>query len=99
MEIIKLTENIVTSNTEEFKSAFEKLFSKSIYDIVVDFSEIRLICSSGLGVLLSAFKKTKNSGGDIKIIIPESNREISQIFDITRLNTIFKVYRNIDEIK
>ncbi|MBP7652170.1 STAS domain-containing protein [Candidatus Dependentiae bacterium] len=99
MNLIKLEENISSSNIEDFKSKIEKSFNKSDFNIVIDFTKINLICSSGLGILISALKKARLNEGDIKLLIPETNKEITQIFNITRLNTVFNIYINSSEIE
>ncbi|HPG30217.1 MAG TPA: STAS domain-containing protein [bacterium] len=94
MNLIKLEENVISDNIENFKSQIDKFFSESKFNMTIDFSKINLICSSGLGVLISALKKSRINEGDIKLIIPESNAEITQIFNITRLNTVFTIYNS-----
>jgi len=99
MNLTKLEENISSSNIEDFKSKIEKSFNKSDFNIIIDFTKINLICSSGLGILISALKKARLNEGDIKLLIPETNKEITQIFNITRLNTVFNIYINSSEIE
>ncbi|HON56932.1 MAG TPA: STAS domain-containing protein [bacterium] len=95
--IIKAVPSITTDEIELFKKKLEDAV-KTSDRVIVDFSETKLICSSGIGILISALKTAKQKGGTVDLIIPSSNNEIIQIFNITRLNKIFQIFSSKDEI-
>ena len=94
--ILKANSSITTDEVESFKQNLENGLEKT-NTVVVDFSETKLICSSGIGVLISALKAAKQKGGAIDLIIPQSNVEITQIFNITRLNKVFNIFNSAAE--
>ncbi len=64
-------------------------------NFVFDCSEIDLINSSGLSMLLSILTLSRNAGGDmILAAIPE---RISKLLIITKLHAIFPTYPTVDE--
>lgn len=63
--------------------------------LVVDLSAATFIDSMTLGVLLGAHKRARTRGGDLRLVIPES--EIRRIFEITLLDRIFVIARTREE--
>lgn len=85
----KILGELDVSNISEFK---DKLFlgieSKSS-NVLMDCEDLKYIDSTGLGVLVSALKKTKAAGGFIKII--HLKPYLKKIFAITALDEIFDI--------
>ena len=92
--IIDLEEDIITEHVEEFDEIFESLLSKSKYNIVINFRNINFLCSSGLGVIVSVFKKLKEQGGAIKLL--NMNDRVRRLFEITRLNKLMEEFDDED---
>ncbi len=64
-------------------------------NFVVDMQGVDLINSSGLGILISNLTNVKNNGGDLRL--SHLSPKIKQIFQITKLSTVFKRYETVDE--
>lgn len=64
-------------------------------NIIIDMSELEHINSSGLGVLITLLTKIRKADGELSLASPAEN--VSNLLTITKLNTIFKVFRTIDE--
>ncbi|MBX7153292.1 STAS domain-containing protein [bacterium] len=64
-------------------------------NFVVNMQSIDLINSSGLGILISNLTTVKNSGGDLRLA--QASDKIKQIFQITKLSTVFKHYSTIED--
>ena len=77
------------SNYNKIGSLIHEYFTEGKFEIVLDLAKVSYIDSSGLGVLISAFKEAKNGGGFLKII--NVNSSISGIFQMTRLDTFFGI--------
>lgn len=65
------------------------LLNKGNKDIVLNLGDVIYIDSSGLGELVSAYATARNSGGDLKLV--NLNKNIQNVFQITKLHTIFDV--------
>lgn len=63
--------------------------------ILLDFSDVTFMNSSGIGALVSALKITKKSGGDLCICSPSF--QIRDILRITKLDKLFKVFETREE--
>ncbi|MCK6542126.1 STAS domain-containing protein [bacterium] len=64
-------------------------------NFVVNMQSVDLINSSGLGILISNLTTVKNNGGDLRLT--NLSPKIKQIFQITKLATVFKQYDSVDD--
>ncbi len=65
--------------------------------LVVDLGEVRLMNSSGLGMLVSAMTAMRKYGGSMRLArLPE---KVSELLEMTRLDTIFDVYQSVEEAR
>jgi anti-anti-sigma factor len=88
--IITPKENIDYSNSQKFKEILQKLFEQNYKKIIIDFSEIERIDSSGLGKLLLFQKKLKERNGDL-IITNVKNDYIKNMFEMIHLNKVITI--------
>lgn len=65
--------------------------------VYLDLSQVDYIDSTGLGVLIGAYKAQKNTNG--KLIITGMNSRLSRLFSITGLNQIMEFGDNQEDGK
>lgn len=82
------------SETEELHSKLRELQQRDINRIILDLGKLRRLNSSGLAALMVAKAILRNAGGDLKLVNVEG--EVHSLFMITKLNTIFETFSNID---
>jgi anti-sigma B factor antagonist len=58
-------------------------------NVVLDFSGLKYISSSGLGLLVKVQRRLEDSGAKIKII--NSSDHIRELFSVTRFDLIFDI--------
>lgn len=63
--------------------------------LVVDLSSVDFMDSSGLGVLVSALKRTKDLDGELRIVCPKGG--VLKIFSITGLTKVFGIDATLEE--
>ncbi|MBL7215162.1 MAG: STAS domain-containing protein [Phycisphaerae bacterium] len=63
--------------------------------LVVDFSNVKFLTSSVLGLLIRISKKVYETEGTLRLC--SISRKILEIFKITRLDRIFEIYPDVDE--
>lgn len=73
----------------DFKNKVIEIIETKEVNILINAEELEYIDSTGLGVLMSIFKKIKENELNIKIINLKPN--IYKLFDITGLNKIFNI--------
>ena len=82
-------EDIVGDKVENFREEMKSILEGGDLNVVVDFSNIDVIDSSGIGVLISAQNFLKKKLGMVHII--NLNPEIYSLFRIMRLDTHFSI--------
>jgi anti-sigma B factor antagonist len=71
----------------EVRPALDALVAENRRKITIDLSSLRLIDSSGVGVLVSLFKRVRANGGDVRVVgVKDQPRAI---FRLLRLDRVF----------
>lgn len=76
-------------NGVEFLEAVQSDITKGYLEVIIDFSGVRYMNSTGLGVLITLFAKIKREEGSLKII--GVSKQIVRLFEITQLNKVFEI--------
>jgi anti-anti-sigma factor len=85
--ILCLQGRMVRGETEQFQELAHSV--SGVKTLVLDFAQLITVDAWGLGVMLGLRKQTKAKGIDFKLMnVP---RLISQVLEITCLNTVFEV--------
>jgi anti-sigma B factor antagonist len=87
----RLYQNIVVPFQEELISIIDRGNDK----LIVDLSEVDVINSSGLGVLILASDRLSKIGG--KLVVTGLCPLLKELFQRMRLNTLFTVVENQEE--
>ncbi|MDX2109494.1 MAG: STAS domain-containing protein [Verrucomicrobiota bacterium] len=79
------------SNAHELRAAIKHLPAGPFTKIVIDFSDVEFLDSSGLGVLLTLYKQYPADGAKQRpaIIIQNSRLEVANVFHLFRLTRVF----------
>lgn len=73
----------------------EGLIEQDMTNIILDFTEIEFISSSGIGVIAVSSKDISQKEG--KLIVVCNNKKVLSLFDITNLSKVITVYKTMDE--
>lgn len=79
----------------EFKSAINRAIETGTTKLVIDLTQVSYMDSSGFGTLLSATKRVRPKGGSINLV--GCSEAIERMMRITRLDTVFNLYRTVEE--
>lgn len=85
--VVALTGEVDLYTAPELKSELIRLVDLGAKRIVVDLTMATFIDSTTLGVLLSALKRLRPTGGELALVCPDRN--IRKIFEITLLDRVF----------
>jgi anti-sigma B factor antagonist len=72
-----------------------KLIDKGQINIVADAGGIKLMNSSGLGMLIGGLTTMRKAGGDLRIANPTD--KIQNLLVITKLHSVFRYYDSLEE--
>ena len=83
------------TNVEEVVTKIFSLMNDGDLNIVADFSELRYVNSTGLGILLHFSKSAKEKDGSFKIC--NINENVYEIIDIIGATPLLEIYDTIDD--
>ncbi len=81
--------------SEEMRDILHQMIDENKKNIIVDLGDVTFVNSTGIGILISGFTTMKNGGGNF--VLANISDKTRGLLSVTKLNTIFKVYPNIDE--
>ncbi len=94
-KIIIHVEKFDVSNMKEIKKSIESEINRKHINIILDFSRVKFIDSSGLSVVIGTFKKLKSIRGQLKLC--GLNPQPLQLLKVTQLHKIFTVVDSCSE--
>jgi anti-sigma B factor antagonist len=79
----------------EFKSRLIQLIEDGKKHILVDFSNVRFMDSTALGVLVGALKRLRPAGGSIAIVTADD--DVRRLFELLGLDHAFAIHPTAEE--
>ena len=95
VSVLEIAGSIQHGDTPAFEEGIERVLNDGARFIVLDFSKLRYICSSALGVLIASKRKIRRREGDIRIVLQEG--DVLRVFRITLLDRVFHFYDDLPE--
>lgn len=95
--IVNLNESSILESTrigEIGEALFELIDGKACRKLIIDFSKVKFMSSSAIGVLITLQKKSSTIKG--KLILCALRPDLKRIFDIMKLNKMFDFQVNED---
>ncbi|MFH1051471.1 MAG: STAS domain-containing protein [bacterium] len=94
--VIRIGENLLGGNDAlDFSSKLMELNQKNIEHVIVDLQNVKLINSSGIGMLVSGLTTLKKN--DASMILVGLSEKIIKILKMTHLDQVFITYDNVDK--
>ena len=76
--------------TQTLRRAIHDLIESGRTKIILNFSQVELIDSAGVGELIGAYGPVKAKGGDLKFLNP--TKTVHRVMQITQIDKVFEVY-------
>ena len=93
--VLKLRGNLDALTAPDLRPTIDELVSARRTQVVFDLGELTLIDSSGVGAIVSLFKRVRLLGGDVKIACLSDQPK--EIFRLLRLDRAFELFETVDE--
>lgn len=81
--------------TERCRHALKDLLGQSERRFVFDLGKVEYVDSAGIGFLVSCLITLGNEGAKLRLATPPER--VQYVLKITRLNTVFEIFPNLDE--
>lgn len=80
--------------TQAFCRRLNELIDAGTRSLVMDFSNVRWINSTGIGVIIACLNTIRNRGGDIRFA--NLHDASAQYFHLTKLETVVQVFDDLE---
>ena len=91
--ILKAPERLELAISHKFKKALVNLVNQKFYKLIIDLSDTTFIDSNGISSLVARIYVCRSNRGDIRL--SGVSQQIMDVFSITNLNKIFKIYQSL----
>ncbi|WP_432408348.1 STAS domain-containing protein [Wukongibacter sp. M2B1] len=85
-----ISENFAVDEADEFREKLNRLINSGEKHFALDFTNCSFIDSTGLGVLVSIYKKCMERNGSLKLH-SINNPQVMRVFKLTRLDKVFDI--------
>jgi anti-sigma B factor antagonist len=89
-----LSKRVDASVAREFREKLEGLIAEGTDRVVLDMEEVEFIDSSGLGAIVSVFRRM-NDGQHIAITRPK--KTVLSLLKLTRMDKVFQIFAEVEE--
>ena len=80
---------IVAASIPELRSKMRAIVAEGVRELVVDMTDVHMVDSSGIGLLISAYNSLSKVGGRLAVI--HASAEILELFQTMRMHQHFSV--------
>ena len=87
--------DIDSSNFPELEEKVSDLIKEGNLNIILDFSQITHVDSSGIGVLIRIHRQLKEKGG--RLVLAACNEHLRKIFYLVKFNEHLTITATLDE--
>ena len=84
--------DVVAALVPELRSALREALAKGARQMTIDFAQVAMVDSTGLGLLISAHNSISKAGGKLAVI--HASKEILELFRSMRIHQHFSVSQN-----
>ncbi len=95
--LLTLKGNLDALTAVELRPTIDELVANRQTKVIFDLNELTLIDSSGVGAIVSLFKRVRMLGGDVKIA--RLANQPKEIFRLLRLDRAFDLFETLEEAK
>ena len=95
IDILTIIGRLDTNTSTQLEGDLIQLLENDRVRIVLDFSQLEFISSSGLRVLLMIAKRLKGVNG--KMLLCAMQEHVKEVFDIAGFTMLFSIYESLED--
>ena len=95
--ILELSGEIDLQHSPEMRRLLQAKAAERIPALLLDFTAVKYIDSSGLATLVEYYQKSRSYSG--RIAMAGLSNRVRSVFDLVRLSEIFSIYPNVAEAR
>jgi anti-sigma B factor antagonist len=95
LEIVSLSGEIDLQHSPKVRELLQRKADARVPALLLDFTEVKYIDSSGLATLVEYYQKSRSYDG--RIALAGLSNRVRSVFDLVRLSEIFLIYGTVGE--
>jgi anti-anti-sigma factor len=92
--VVRLVGSISMNVCERLQADLLRLVERPVRKLILDLSQLRFICSLGLGALVAAHLRSRHHDGAVRLVAPDPS--IRALLEITKLVKLFPPYDSVE---
>jgi anti-sigma B factor antagonist len=97
IDIVTISGRLVAADAPEARQNLKAIVEEGAGNLIVDMSGVSFIDSSGLSVLISAFKLIRAKEG--RMLLSGITKNVQTLLELTRLSEIFEMFATTEAAK
>ena len=93
--LVALEGEVDLNSSPQLRKVFNDIIDKGAQKIIVNFAKVSYIDSSGLATLIEMMQRMKQGEGRMYLV--QMSDKIKSLFEITKLDKLFAIYRTQEE--
>jgi anti-sigma B factor antagonist len=93
--VVQVDGQLTVGNRQDLKDVMQTAIAQGGHRFLLDCANTAYIDSSGLGALVTISRRVREAGGQIRL--SGLNEDLRSLFELTKLNTLFAIYPNLDQ--
>lgn len=93
--VVNIDGDIDMSGASNLRNALLDQLNKDPQKLVIDFTQVGFIDSSGIAVLVETLKVSQNK--KIALIFCSMNEKVKDVFELAQLDKVFSIVANLQE--
>lgn len=93
--VVQVHGSVGETEAAQLAKEFDGFFARNRHKILLDLSDVDLITSTGIGVIMTVYKTTRTQGGYIRIVNPQPL--IQEVFVTTKLVKLIPIGATLEE--
>ena len=85
------------TKASDFRENIDRCIKAGVQIILVDFTNVTFMDSSGLGTLVLSLKTVRNAG--IKMFLCSINEQVKMLFELTSMDRVFEIFDNREAVE
>jgi anti-anti-sigma factor len=85
---IRIQGELDSSNLERLKAAFDMIFKRKVYQIVINLEKTRYVASSGIGCIIGGFTTAIKNGG--RMVMAAAPLQVMEVLNLIGLAGVLR---------
>jgi anti-sigma B factor antagonist len=92
--VVSVYGELDVASAPELRERLIELVTGGAHLLILDLEGLDFLDSTGLGAIISALKRARTNGGDLRLVCTQSR--IRRLFEITALDKAFPLFPSLD---